>query len=189
MKPKRRKQRKKLIPGHFVPLLTATMATPAWRAMSFGARLVYVGLRAKMYHDARNNGTFYLSCRAAAKALGTKSTRSVVRWLAELEHYGFVRKTGEGFLGLNGRGIAARYCLTEYAHGTNSPTRDFEQWNGELFAYTPRRPVAKNRSRVPQGHTRVPQGYIRRGVQGLVRMCPPGTHRRARQLCPPGTRI
>jgi hypothetical protein len=35
------------------------------------------------------------TCRDAAKALGTKSTRSIVRWYQELEHHGFLRGTAE----------------------------------------------------------------------------------------------
>jgi hypothetical protein len=173
----KRKQRAKLIPGHFVPLIKATMATPAWRAMSYGARLVYVELRGRMKNNAEDNGTFYLSYRLIAKALNTKSTRSVVRWIAELEHYGFIRKTRDGFLGADGRGIAASYRLTEYRFGTNPPTKDFEKWDGTLFAYTARRRGRrKTESRVPEGHIRrVPEGHIRRG-SGRASVCVPEGH-------------
>ena len=90
------KQRSKHIPGPLVPQIKATLETPAWRATSFGARSLYVELRGGMRNDARNNGKFWLSTRDAAKALGTRSTRSVVRWLAELEHYGFHSQNGRG---------------------------------------------------------------------------------------------
>jgi hypothetical protein len=172
----RRKERAKLIPGLFVPLLKPSMATPAWRAMSFGARLVYVELRGKMNNDARNNGTLYLSCRLIAEALGTKSTRSVVRWLAELEHYGFVRRTREGYLGADGRGLAAAYRLTEYRFGTNPPTLDFQKWTGKPFVYTARRPDRKKQNPVSLGDTlRVPGGHIRQGSR-RTSVCVPGGH-------------
>jgi hypothetical protein len=181
-----RKQRKSFFPGPWVGLIKTTMATPAWRAMSFGARLLYVEYRASLRNDARDNGKRWFSCRDAATALGTKSTRSIVRWFAENEHYGFMRKTGEGFLGAEGFGIAASYRLTEYAYGTNPPTQDFEKWKGEPFVYKPRRaqnPVS------PRDTPRVPPGTYKERKSALVLMCPPGTHRYANQPCPPGTHI
>jgi hypothetical protein len=180
-----RKQRTKHIPGPFVPLIKATMETPAWRATSFGARSLYVELRGGMSNDARNNGKFWLSIRDAAKALGTRSTRSVVRWLAELEHYGFICKTGEGFLGADGHGIAARYRLTEYPHGTHPPTRDFEKWTGELFAYTPRRHSRKKQNPVSLGDTVcAPRGHIRQ-PSGQTSVCAPEGHIEPDPNCAP----
>jgi len=181
----RRKQRKKHLPGPFVALIKATMETPAWRAMSFGARLLYAELRGCMRNDAKNNGKLFRSCRDAAKALGTHSTRSIVRWYAELEHYGFIRKTGEGFLGADGRGIAARYRLTEYPHETNPPTRDFEKWTGELFVYAPRRPARKKQNPVSLGDTpRAPRGHIRK-TSGRTSVCAPEGHIDSSPRCAP----
>ena len=180
-----RKPRSKHIPGPFVPLIKATMETPAWRATSFGARSLYVELRGGMRNDARNNGKFWLSTRDAAKALGTGSTRSIVRWFAELEHYGFIRKTGDGFLGADGRGIAARYRLTEYAHGTNPPSRDFEKWDGELYVSAPSRRAAKKQNPVSLGDTpRAPRGNIRKG-SGNGSVCAPQGHIASSAKCAP----
>jgi hypothetical protein len=78
------------------------METPAWRAMSTGARLLYIELRGRLRNDYLNNGKVFLSCRDAAKAIGV-STQSIVRWYAENEHYGFLRKTTEGCLGVDGQ--------------------------------------------------------------------------------------
>src|SRR5262249_4539333 len=130
------KRKSKLPP--FVPVIKTTMATPAWRAMSHGARLLYIELRGKLRNDYLNNGKVWLSCRDGAKAIRA-STQSIVRWFAENEHYGFLRKTREGLRGTNGRGVAARYRFTEFAYGTHPPTRDFEKWNDEPFVYTPHR--------------------------------------------------
>jgi hypothetical protein len=52
----------------------------------------------------------------------------------------------EGSPGSDGRGIAAKYRFTDLAHGTHPPTRDYEKWDGELFAYTPAGRVA---TRIP----------------------------------------
>src|SRR5262245_28491182 len=98
------------------------MAMPAWRAMSAGPRLLDIKLRGHLRNDLLNNGKVFLSCRDAAKDIGA-ATGSIVRWYAENEHYGFLRKTSEGFLGSEGRGIAAYYRFTEFAHGTHPATR------------------------------------------------------------------
>jgi DNA-binding transcriptional MocR family regulator len=74
----------------------------------------------------------FRSCRDAARALGLHKD-TVARRYAENEHYGFLRKTSEGFLGSDGRGIAARYRFTDLAYGTHAPTRDFETWDGPIF--------------------------------------------------------
>src|SRR5262245_21530884 len=123
--------------GPFVALPKAIMSIPAWRAMSLGGRMLWIELRGWLRNDGLNNGKMFLACRSAAKAIGTKSTRSIVRWYAENEHYGFLRKTCEGFLGVDGRGIAAHYRFTDLTHGTHPPTRDFEKWDGVLFEYSP----------------------------------------------------
>ena len=158
----------------FIALIKATMATPAWRAMSPGARLLNIELRGRLRNDHLNNGKVFLSCRYAAKAIGATS-RSVVRWYAENEHYGFLRKTSEGFLGSDGRGIAAHYRFTEFPHGTHPPTRDFEKWDGVLFAYTPRGPRRKKQNPVSLRDTpRVPEGYIRKVPEGKSVCVPEG---------------
>ena len=131
-------KRQRKINGPFVPLPLAILDAPAWRATSLGARALHIELRRRLRNDGLNNGKIFRSCRDAAEAIGV-GRNSVSRWYRELEHYGFVRKTADGFLGSDGQGIAARYRFTDLAYGTHPPTRDFEKWEGELFAYTPRR--------------------------------------------------
>ena len=169
-----KRQRKNRLPP-FVPVIKATMETRAWRAMSPGARLLYIELRGRSRNDYLNNGKVFLSCRDAAKAVGV-STQSIVRWYAENEHYGFLRKTGEGFLGVDGYGIAARYRFTEFAHGTHPATRDFEKWDGEIFVYTPRRPSRKKQNPVLMVSTPRADGqHIRRGRRQSS-VCADGQH-------------
>jgi hypothetical protein len=131
-------KRKRKINGPFVPLPLVILDAPAWRAMDFIARALWIELRRKLRNDGLNNGKVWLACRPAAKALGANKETIAYRY-AELEHYGFLRKTTEGFLGVDGRGIAPHWRFTDLAHGTHPPTRDFEKWDGELFVYTPRR--------------------------------------------------
>lgn len=127
------------IPGGYVAVPKLIMKEPAWRAMTPGARLLWIELRGWLRIDGRNNGQVFLVDRDAAKTIGAHPG-SIVRWYAENQHYGFLVKTAHGFLGVNGHGIGDHYRFTDLAHGTHPPTRDFKQWDGQKFVYTPRRP-------------------------------------------------
>jgi hypothetical protein len=146
------KQKRKGRLPPFIALIKSTMATPAWRAMSPGARLLYIELRGKLSNNGSNNGKVYLSDRDGADAIGVNK-ETIVKYYAENEHYGFLRKTCGGFLGSDGRGIAAHYRFTDLAYGTRPPTRDFEQWDGEILVYTPskkQKPVRITRTPCPE---------------------------------------
>src|SRR5712691_8110837 len=136
----RMSKRKRKSKGPFVAVPKAIMATPAWRAMTPEGRLLWIELRGWLRNDGLNNGKVHLSCRDAAKAIGL-SKNTVVRRFVENEYFGFLRKTAEGFLGSDGRGIAAKYRFTDLAHGTHPPTRDYEKWDRTPFVYTPHRPA------------------------------------------------
>jgi hypothetical protein len=149
--------------GPFVVVPKAILNAPAWRAMSPGARLLWIDMRGWLRNDDLNNGQVHRSCRAAAASIGTKSKSSIVRWFAENEHYGFLRKTAEGFLGSDGYGIAAKYRFTDLPHGTHLPTRDFEKWDRTPFVYIPRRSRRKKQNPVPTvGTPRTHHGDIRK---------------------------
>jgi hypothetical protein len=174
--------------GPFVKLPKAIMTTPAWRIMSPGARLLWIELRGWLRNDRLNNGKAHLSCRDGAEAIGVCS-QSIVRWFAELEHYGFLRKTAEGFLGGDGYGIAAKYRFTDLAHGTHPPTRDFEKWGGEVFVYTPRRPGRKKQNPVMMVSTPRDDGqHIRRRGNGRS-VCDDGQHIERAGRCDDGQHI
>jgi hypothetical protein len=159
-------KRKRKIKGPFVPLPLAILDAPAWRATSLGARALHIELRRRLRNDGLNNGKIFRSCRDAAEAIGV-GRNAVARWYRELEHYGFVRKTADGFLGSDGQGIAARYRFTDLAYGTHPPTRDFEKWDGKLFAYTPRRRSPKKQNPVtPKVTPRHSKGDIRKASGG-----------------------
>jgi hypothetical protein len=49
--------------------------SPAWRAMSHGARSLYLALRRRYSHNFHNNGKIYLSTRIAAAELGSGCDR------------------------------------------------------------------------------------------------------------------
>jgi hypothetical protein len=189
MSARKHKRKGKLPP--FVPLIRTTLASPAWKQLSFGARSLYVVLRSFLRNDNLNNGKVFRSHRDAAADLGTSSTRSIQRWFRELEHYGFIVKTAGACLGVDGDGIAAHWRLTECstfdAKGNHiAPTRDFERWDG-----TPFDDPLKTESRVPKGLTPSPKGAHtgrpkrgqrrpKRVPKGLIdsapSMSPNGTH-------------
>jgi hypothetical protein len=75
--------------GPFVPLLKETLASPAWRAMSHGARSLYVALKARYNQNNHNNGRLFISQRNASKEVGSASDQ-IARWFRELQHFGFI---------------------------------------------------------------------------------------------------
>jgi len=143
----------------FVPLIRTTLASPAWKELSFGARSLYVVLRSYLRFDNLNNGKVFRSYRDAANDVGTKSIRSVQRWYRELAHYGFIVMTTGPCLGVDGEGIAPHWRITEYptfdAKGTYiAATRDFDRWDGVPFDD----PEKKTKSLTPKGDTPYPRG-------------------------------
>jgi hypothetical protein len=120
------------IEGPFVPMLIQTTGCPAWRALSAHAREVYRVLKSRYGFDARNNGRIYLSARQAAKETGF-NRNIIARCLRELAYYGFIVMTEPGCLGVNGRGKAPHWRLTELGYMRELPTREFLKWDGELF--------------------------------------------------------
>jgi hypothetical protein len=136
----RRKYKGRL--GDFVPLIKSTLKTPAWRAMSHGARSLYAHLKWR-YNTQLCNGV-YLSARKGAEELGS-SKDYVARWHHELLHYGFIRviEGKEARLGSDGEGMAAHVRLTEHPYGDSPPTRDFDRWDGTKFHYQQRKQKQK----------------------------------------------
>ena len=116
----------------FVPLLVGTMDAPAWRAMSHGAKVLFIALKRRYYPKNHNNGRIFLSQRLAAKELRSHHNE-IARWYRELQHYGFIEMTSPGCLGLEGRGKAPRWRLTELGYMKELPTRDFMRWDGTPF--------------------------------------------------------
>jgi hypothetical protein len=116
----------------FVPLLIDTLDTSAWRAMSHGAKVLYIALRRRYSPNNHNNGRIFLPQRAAAKELNSKHTQ-IARWFRELQHYGFIVMQTAGCLGADGHGKAPHWRLTELGYMRDPPTRDFAKWDGRAF--------------------------------------------------------
>jgi hypothetical protein len=121
----------------FIPVLRDTMRTPAWLAMSKGARWLFVAIKGRYSSNFHNNGKLYVSSRKAAEEIGADQ-KEVLRWFRELQHYGFIVKTADAFLGVDGKGKAPHWRITELGmiakDGTLvPPTRDYLKWNGVKF--------------------------------------------------------
>jgi hypothetical protein len=162
-KHEKEKHRDRLSP--FVPVLIDTLDQPAWQAMSHGAQMLYIAL--KRYYSARdrNNGRLFLSQRKAVQELRSHHNQ-IARWFRELQHFGFIVMQTPGFLGVEGKGQAPRWRLTELGYMNDPPTREYARWGGTPFidqikprAGKPARGVRESRhgsvqeSRAPKGET------------------------------------
>jgi hypothetical protein len=123
--------------GQFIPWFLETTDTPAWKAMSMGARVLYMAL--KRHHFVgfnNNNGRIFLSERDAAEEMGVASRNSIRRWFRELQHFGFIVMTSPGSLGVDGKGKAPNWRLTELETplaDSKEPTLDYLKWDGRPF--------------------------------------------------------
>jgi hypothetical protein len=176
-------RRKRQTKGPFVKLPLSIMRSRAWITMSPEGRLLWIELRSRLRNDGLNNGKIFRSCRDAAKELGLNKD-TVARRYAENEHYGFLRKTGEGFLGSDGRGIAARYRFTDLAYGTHAATRDHETWDGSIFEYAPPRPSRKKQNPVLPRRTPRPTASDIRKTENGGAVCPTASDIEASLRCP-----
>jgi hypothetical protein len=159
--PHEKRHRERLPP--FVPLLVGTLDSPAWRAMSHGAQMLFVALKRRYSIKLHNNGRIFLSQRLAAKELGSHHNQ-IARWFRELQYYRFIVMTTPGCLGVEGKGKAPHWRLTELGYMRELPTRDFMQWDGTPFADNRK---TKSRAGKPAhtGATKSRAGKQARGVQ------------------------
>ena len=118
----------------FLPLLNDMLDAPATKALSHGAFRLYVALKRQYNPDLsdRRNGRIYLSQRRAHQEIRSKRER-IARWYRELEFYGFIVMTEGACLGLEGKGRAPRWRITEYGFMNAPPTKDFLRWRGAKF--------------------------------------------------------
>jgi hypothetical protein len=133
-----RKEKNRLPP--FVPLLITTLDSPAWKALSHGARSLYVGLKRRC-PNASNRA--YLSFRDAENEIRA-SQRKIGEWFKELSYYGFIVLAQPVCLGVEGKGKAPHWRLTEKGvAGVEYPTNNFLRWNGVPFKRTGDRRTAR----------------------------------------------
>jgi hypothetical protein len=113
-------------------IVRETLDAPAWRAMSHGARSLFIALKRRYSTNFHNNGRIYLSQRNASKEIGS-GTEEITEWFRELQHYGFIVMTTRGHLGVEGAGKAPHWRLTDVGYMKDFPTRDFLKWDGTKF--------------------------------------------------------
>jgi len=136
----------------FVKVMLDTLDAPAWRALSHGARSLFIALRRRHRLNDNNNGRIFLSQRAAEREIGS-DTNQITRWFRELEHYGFIVMTRSGHLGIEGKGKAPHWRLTDLPYGDEPPTRDFLSWTGIKFGSPKEKiPSVKTRTGCPRKH-------------------------------------
>ena len=109
----------------FVAVLKPTLQEPAWKALPYGARCLYITL--KSFYNGSNNGQLFLGVRKAASLLSA-SRSSTERWFRDLHDHGFIRPTRGAFLGADGHATATHWRLTELGCMGERPTRDYQQW-------------------------------------------------------------
>jgi hypothetical protein len=119
----------------FVPLYRETLKSPAYRQASFGARALFTALRMRC---VKNNGHVYLSQRDAGEDLGHKDRNAIANWFRELQHYGLIVQTEAAALGVDGKGKAPHWRITDMPTRNGSgqldaATKDFLHWDGVLF--------------------------------------------------------
>jgi hypothetical protein len=96
------------------------------------AHRCYVALRRRYSVRMHNNGRLFLSQRMAEKELNSHHNQ-IARWYRELQHYGFIVLQVPGCLGVDGKGKAPHWRLTELGYMKELPTRDFTRWDGAPF--------------------------------------------------------
>jgi hypothetical protein len=113
-------------------LFIEVLDAPAWRALSHGAKALYIALRRRYNATIDNNGKIYLPQRTAQRELDSHRDQ-IARWFRELNHYGFIVLTSAGRLGVRGHGRAPRWQLTELPYNDDPATKNFLAWNGVPF--------------------------------------------------------
>jgi hypothetical protein len=127
----------------YVMLLKSVLECPAWKELSHGATRLYTYLKGE---KSNYSNRAYLSYRDAQRATGA-SLKKIAEWFAELKHYGFIVLETPHSLGVDGKGKAPHWRLTDSGRTSKSsasglredPTKDYLRWDGVLFDPKPYR--------------------------------------------------
>lgn len=141
-----------------VPLFRETIAAPAYRHLSFGARALLTALKARC---VKNNGHVYLSQRDVGREIGHENRSDIANWYRELQHYGFIVQTEAGYSASTARGgrrIGASPICRRGRATMNWPTRRRISFDGTVPSSSGmlRRQGAGNRANGPRSKNRIP---------------------------------
>jgi|SRR4051812_16551508 hypothetical protein len=170
---KNRKAKNRLPP--FLPLFNEMLDAPATKALSHGAFGLYAVLKRQFNTNVsdRWNGRIYLSQRRAQEEIGS-NREEIARWYRELQYYGFIVMMTPGYLGLEGKGKAPRWRLTEVPCLGEPATKDFLSFfrnaaraREYALSLTFHRLAQDGRSQTGVGRDRAPRS------RGLRKVCAP----------------
>ena len=124
--------------GQFIPAFLETRRTPAWKALSMGARELYMTLKVSSLRRLQKQQRPHLSLGAEGDGGdGRAQPRSRSgAGTASLSIYGFIVMTNPGSLGVGGKGKAPQWRLTELETplaDSKEPTLDYKKWDGTPF--------------------------------------------------------
>jgi hypothetical protein len=117
----------------YVSLKYSVLESPAYRALSCGARCLLIELL-RLWNGS-NNGKLFLSIREAAKLVGCAND-TAAKLFDELMAKGFIKLNERGWFSSQG-GLASTWIITDcpilaQPHAI-PPTREYLQWNGTDF--------------------------------------------------------
>ena len=134
----------------FVPMFVYVMDSPAWLAMSPGARAFFLAFKKR--YSRKTQQAVFLSVRVAAKELGADKG-TVSRWCRELQHFGFIVEVRGASFG-PGRGTAAEFRLTDERYKGKPPSMEFTCCDGTPFCDFPSEKPGHSRPKNPDGNSR-----------------------------------
>ena len=111
----------------FVMLDYWLLESDAWRALSHGARSLYIEVRQR--YNGQNNGRISFSVREAAKKLRVGKD-TAAKWFRELEEKGFLRARQRGSFSYKKR-HATEWLVTAEPYNGERATKDFMRWKPE----------------------------------------------------------
>ena len=187
----------------FVPLFRGTSESPAYRQLSFASRALFMALCGRC--GKNSNGHVYLSQRDVGEELGHQNRNDIANWYRELVHYGFLVQTEAASLGVDGKGKAPHWRITDRPTRTataSSPRPPRSScagmgWCSNRMLHRPgggtlaRRRPSKNKTpdctSVPQWTARPYQRRTARPYHPRTKVVPTGSPYRCIRVVPTGS--
>ena len=111
----------------FVPVTKRLMDTPAWRALTPAAKVLYVSLRRRTFNDVENERCFLSDCDAAKEVGCHRNT--VPSKFREWQAKGFIEANVLAHQDITtGQRKATTWILTELGHARKTATKGYEKW-------------------------------------------------------------